>query len=298
MIRGLKEEYPTAILNLYSNTDHNSTQEKLINALWPSYFAFTYQVTRASQEYKINSNFGVEVYNASYQNIIESDKKLIESADLVRNLHLDCLDFLNYPECIRYFNSYPRAEISLDFSEKYKLPSKFILCHPFSRADSDRKLEDWYVQRLIKLLSEKHFIIIPTEEKHLPYYDFCKDWNNVSVLTTDLYETWWLAQNCSGFLGVDSSIRYFSLCRPEIPNFVFNKYSAQPFQCPPFQSIRWAINPKATFPLNFDCNFVVKALSLCMDDYAYYLYPELMLQNISIDNAIVRRKYLNYKENH
>ena len=260
----------------------------MINNLWPSYFNSTHQVARGSQEYYINSNFGRELYNATYLNLIEEDRKIIESADLVRNLHVDGLEWLKYPECCVAFRTYPKAETVFNFSDKFDIPDKYILCHPMSRPDSDRKLEDWYIERLIKQLSDKVNVVIPTEEKYLSYYDFCREIPNVTILATNLYETWWLAQNCSAFIGVDSSIRYFSLCNPEIPNFVFNKYCQQPFQCPPFQSIRWNINPKSSFPLNWDCNHVAKTILACMDDYAAFLYPEFI---DNLDQAIVRRHY-------
>lgn len=286
-IPSIKKAYPNAELICYSNTDGNEFQEKLINTLWPSYFKETHQVSRISQDHFETSQFGREKFNAAYRNISEDDRRKIESADLVRYLHVDGLNWLDYPECHEAFYIYPKAEAEPSYN--FNLPEKFVLAHLFARPDSDRKLEDFYVKRLVKDLAAKIPVVIPVEEKYLSYYDFCKGWENVMVIPTDLYETWWLAQNCSAFIGVDSAIRYFSLCRPEIPNFVFNKFANQPFQAPAFQSIRWCPNSKSCFPLNFDSGFVVKTLVSCMDNYANYLYPEFLLSGQDINQGIVRR---------
>src|SRR6478736_426978 len=110
-IPAIKKAYPNAKLTLFSNTDGKTIQAEFINNLWPSYFeGRIHQVTRKSQECYKTSQFGREIYNAAYDNIIDEDRKLIESANLVRNLHVDGLNWLDYPECLGSFNVFPQEE--------------------------------------------------------------------------------------------------------------------------------------------------------------------------------------------
>lgn len=248
-------------------------------------------VTRKSPTFPSISQYGVENIPARFENLIDEDQKKLLDCDKFYNLWVDSLEFLNYPECLSCFNYWPRPEKELKYDD-IKLPKKFLMFHPMARLDTERKLEKWYIEALVKEFAAEIPVVIITEEKYVEYYEFTAGWENVQVHATDLYEAWYIASKCSGFLGVDSSIRYFSMCYG-VPNYVFNHFCNSPFVVPPSQIVRWANRPHSCLPPHWNKKEVKEIVLRAIDDYANYLYPEYSLAGRNISDTIVRRKFTN-----
>lgn len=294
-IPAIKKAHPDSELILYSNTDNNSKQAELITTLFPEYFVAVNQVTRSSQEYYINSSFGREKYNSAYLNIVEEDRKKIENADLVYNLHIDSLEFQKVPNWLNYFQHFTPPSINLENfisdairAEKFA-DKKYIMCHLMARPNGDYELESWYRNKLIKTLEQQlpsdYFIYIICQKD---YFDVYKDVasDRVKVIDGTLLEIFYIAQNCQQFLGIDSGIRYFSLHFGK-PTWVFSKYCNAPSQIAFSHLIRWLIFPNYVLPNHYDINQVIKNITNAIQHPAYALYPQI---KENIEQYIVERK--------
>lgn len=285
-------KYKGEKIHLFSSTDELAWQSEFITSMWPSLYSQVTQVRRKSSNFPSVSQFGTENVPGRIENLVDEDREKMLDCDLFRNYWIDGLDWLDYPECRAALNYFPPAEKDLSYLDVNLLPKKYLALHPMSRPGADRKLEDFYIERLIKDFAAEIPVVVITEEKYLDFYKFTKGWKNVYVECTNLYESWYLIQNAAAFIGVDSSLAHMSKSSGR-PSFIFNNFCQQPFQIPPFQQIRWLQNPNSSLPPNFDINFVKNHVLKCIDNYANFIYPFYYMNNQDVDNAIVRRKFTN-----
>lgn len=298
-LRPLKEKYPHANLTLFSNTDGNQNQANLLTTLYPNYFDVVRQVTRTSQNYKIKSQFGEEIYNAAYDNIIESDRKIIEKADLVINLHLDSLKFLHeIPNWRNYFYHFEPVDgdmlsglCSQEIYDQNFEDQKYIVCHLSAREGGSYELESWYRDKLIKTLerelpSDYSIHLICQKDRFQIYNNVISD--RVKVIDGSLIDIFWIIKHSQQFIGVDSGLRYMALMNAK-PAWVFSKYCSAPGQVAHSHLIRWLLFSQYVLPNHHDINLVVKNITNTLEHPAYSLYPNLPPP---IENYIVERKFL------
>lgn len=254
--------------------------------MWPSLYSEVTQIRRKGPNFASESQFGGESIPARIENLVDEDREKMLDCDVFRNYWIDSLEFLNYPECRKSLNYFPPAENQLNYDWSHF--GRYLLMHPMSRPDSDRKLELFYIKRLIKDFSARIHVVIITEEKYLSFYDFCEGWDNVTVISTDLYQSWDLIRKAEAFIGVDSSMAHFAKSSGK-PYFVFNNYCHRAFDIPAFQQIRWIQSAHSSLPPNFDAAFVVGHVMNCIQDYARFIYPTY---GPDLDQVLVRRKFI------
>lgn len=282
-------QYKGQKIHIFSSTDEKTWQSDFITSMWPSLYSGVTQVRRKSSNFPSQSQFGVESIPARIENLVDEDREKMLDCDKFFNLWIDGLEWLGYPECRATLNYFPPAEKQLDYD--FGLPEKYLALHPMSRLNSERRLEDFYVERLIKDFAAEIPVVVITEKKYIEFYSLASNWSNVTILPTDLYESWYIIQNAAAFIGVDSSLAHMSKSSGK-PHFIFNNFCQQPFQIPPFQQIRWIQNANSSLPPNYDIKFVKNHVLKCIDNYANFLYPIYAMNNQDVDNAIVRRKFL------
>lgn len=286
-------QYPTADYVLFSNTDGNESQAKLINTLWPGRFSETHQVTRASQQYKLESG---EIYNAAYNNIIEEDRKKIESADLVFNLTIDSLVYpRQIPDFHNYFYKFPAASCDFSFIPnelKHFENEKFILCHLSARDGGGSEIENWYKIRLIKELEKQnpdHLIYLYCQKDRFHIYDKVLS-DRVKVFDCKLEELAWVCGLADSFIGIDSAPRYLALSSGKCPAYLLSKFCSAPGVVSPAHLVRWIIFSELCLPLHHDCIDVAKIVTNSIKSFSYCLFGDKIRENI--EQVIVERKFV------
>lgn len=287
-IPAIKESHPDSELKLFNNSkDGTLTQANLITKLFPSYFESVTQVKRASQQYKIKSQFGVETYNGDYLNIEEKDRTEIERGDHVYNLHVDSLKFLHeIKNWHQYFYTFPKADISkIDDSILKEVPEDFLLCHLFSRPDSDHNLNQMYVRNLLANISMKYPVVVIVENKYKDFYSGF--FPNVTFVDPTLEQCFLLAQKCKAFLGIDSGIRYMPLfSRTNTPTFCFSNFAKEVGKAAPSHVLRWLIHEKWCLPMHLEIDRVCQIIDNSLRHPAGLMYPDF---NGVYENMIVER---------
>lgn len=287
-VHAIKEKYPDDNLLIFSDPSQDFGQLALMKQCWPSIYKNAIQSPgRVSNKFKIKSQYGVEIYNAAIENQPDSIKKLYEGADKFYDLCLDRLEWLDYDfDWFRYFYFFPKLERLPTSSAPVKKP--FVLANLFSRKDSPYTLKKEYVERLVKDLSDSHYTIIVTTEENRHYYDFCANNPSIEIRVADLNETFYLASQCSAFIGLDSGVRvmpyYFGK-----PTFYFSPY------CPEYGNplishyVRWMVYEKNTLPLESDISDVLRMLKNTIENRVSSIIPGLCKTNK--DGILIKRIY-------
>lgn len=279
----IRDKYPDAKIFAFSDVESNFKSDFLPTLFPGVYEKFEVASIRAREEFVIESQFGIENWPASMANVNDEYKRKFASADKFYNLHIDSLDFTTHDyEWLRYFHHFPRPTISL---ETFPTPEKFVACQLYARPNASSNLDKWYVEALVKKLSNSIPVVIMTLREHLDFYSFLSEIPNVTIECPTLLEATSIAKQCSAFIGIDSGLRYLPYHFSK-PTFVFSKYCRQRGVVAPSQLIRWLLFENNVFPEYHDAGEVASIVSLAASDPTYALFP----QSSPIDNLIVRRR--------
>lgn len=245
---------------------------------------------RKSQQFKIKSQFGEEIYNAHFDNIPDEWQNKIKDCDTFVNLHIDSLLWMKYDmNWLQYYYSFPRPQTEVEKYPHSFDDNSYILLHLAARKKGDHEMESWYIEKLINDLVSKtlyNLVIISIDECADIYSKF-KDNNRITICNPTIYEIFSLAKGCKMFFGIDSGIRYIPLHYGK-PSFVFSKYTTQIGQPALSHLTRWLIYPQFCLPLHFNSGEVIKIVNNIYKDSAYILYPQIQqgIENIIVDRQI------------
>ena len=298
-VPAILDAYPNASIKMYSDTEGNTKSANLLTNLFGRFYdrGIEIIVERANKEFKIKSQFGEENYPAHLDNQHPNVLSRMLDCDKFYDFHIDGLKWLDYKELglLNYFSHFPKPDLKdTVLTSLPELSIPFILVHLMSRPDSDHKLEEWYVKRLLQKLSDTFVrVVVVCEKKNFGYYNFLKEekseitrgHSNVEVIDPSLEECFLIASKCSAFIGVDSGIRYIPMHFGK-PTFVFSKYSREAGFAAESHVLRWLLNPKYALPNEFDAGSVVQRIKNAINNP---FYPELHVDNV--DRSIINRKW-------
>lgn len=290
-IGAIKELHPNAQLNFYSDTENNHKQINLLKNIWPSiYTNNNCQVieNRKSNDFKVKSQFGQEIYNCHLDNLPDHYIRLFNDSDYFYNLCIDNLDWINYKfDWKRYFYFFPKPEKASVSPIK---DSGYILAHLYPRPNSGHNLEQWYVMAFLHtLLRSGQRVVTICEERYMDFYKEIIDfkYENFTILDCSIEEVFGLSANCSAFIGVDSGIRYFPLHYGK-PAYVFSKYCSQPFIAAPSHLLRWLVFQQYVLPMHYDLNITSSIILNSTRHPASSLFPYI---TENIKSHIIERIY-------
>jgi|LauGreDrversion4_2_1035121.scaffolds.fasta_scaffold19984_4 hypothetical protein len=286
-VHAIKDKHPEASLQLFSDTENNSSSINILKKIFPSLYKNTTTVaSRKDKNYKISTRFGIETYPAHINNLPDDILKEINKSDKFYDLQIDGLKWLNYDfDWLRYYYFFPKPQINI--GTKYE--ESYIMTHLYSRPNSPYNMDQAYVidllKKIPKLLNQK--VLVLTTDEHKDYYKDIFNDDSIIIDTSDnLLDVFRIAQGCSLFLGIDSGIRYIPYHFSK-PVFVFSKYCNSYGSVAPSHLIRWLLFQKNVFPINFNTNILLQIINNCISNKAYQLFPEYLQD---IDSIIVNRR--------
>ena len=213
------------------------------------------------------------------------------SYDKFYDLHIDSLEWLNHDyNWFKTFNLFPSPESKP--KRKVKLPEEFILAHLYARDGADSNMEGWYINKLIKNITQDfHLVVLYDEQSKHKYSSLMEEKaKNLSFLSLSLEEIFYASSKCIAFFGIDSGVRYIPYHLGK-PTFTFSKYCEQYGTVQYSYLIRWLFNEKFVFPLHYDIKSASRIIKNTLRNPAYKLYP-FLLDNI--EKLVAQRDITGY----
>lgn len=296
-IPAIREQWPGCKIDLWSDTEGNTFQSDTLKLMWPSYFNDIFVIQKKKhKKFRIkSSNFPEEDYRGSIKNVPNEDLKLMQGAyDKFYDLHIDSLDWMNYDfDWFKHFQIFPTPETKGEkFRSSSVLPEKFILAHLYARDNSDSNMEDWYISKLLKNITQEfEVIVLYNNESEHKYHKLMKEGNDklhfVNESIADIFD---IASKCTAMLAIDSGIRYIPYHYGK-PVFTFSKYCSQYGVVQYSYLIRWLLNDRFVLPLHYDVSSAGTMLKNCLRNPAYRLYPHLL---DNIEKLVAQRDITEY----
>ena len=216
----------------------------------------------------------------SIKNVKPTDLKLMEGVyDKFYDLHIDSLEWMNYDfDWFKHFQVFPTPENKGRMSYPNAMfPDKFILAHLYARDDADSNMEDWYIEKLVKSISQEFDVIILYNEESEHKYKKLMDQNieRLHFMDETVISIFDISSRCTAMLAIDSGIRYIPYHYGK-PVFTFSKYCTQYGVVQYSYLIRWLLNDRYVLPLHYDVSSAGTMLKNCLRNPAYRLYPHLL----------------------
>ena len=299
LVNILKHSYPYSNFNLFCDSDGNDGPSKIIS----KYFGHLYNSIaicepRKNKEYLVNTQWGRENLPAIIDNLSDNDlNKIKDNNDIFIDCWIDGLNWIDHiPDWPRYFHEWPEIDVGrsgLEMDECLRIfdmtKEPYIICHPMSRPESNHKMgEEWYVQKLLKDLSNKFKVIVIAEDKYveLSLYKNAAAIPNVRVEVLNFDEIILLSaqKNLVSFIGVDSSPRYIPKHFNK-PSFVYSQYCSAPGVAAKSHIIRWLVDEQFVIPMNHNTKEVVNAINNVKENPAAWFWPWLD----DLDSRLIKR---------
>jgi hypothetical protein len=288
-VAAIKEKYSKADIIAYIDSEGKMFQKEALSILYPSFYKEIKIIpNKKYKEFWIDCQFGSDNYYGALENIPDIYLKEMMSYDKFYDLHIDSLKWLDYDfDWLRYFKFFPKPEF---FTENQR--GKYIVLHLISSTSTGHRLENWYLNKLINLLSQNNkCVIISTKDTNV-FYDEIKENKNIEIFNGNIKEVCSIISNSSMMLSTDSGFRYIAYGYG-IPTLTFSKHSLQPFTAIPSHYIRWLMYPETCFPLNWDYNYIYKICNNILNSNAGYILAPY-LENF--EYQAVKRVYTINKE--
>jgi len=287
-IPAIKEIHPNSEITAFTNTDGKTFQKELLEILFPSFYKEIKVIPHKKyKKYIINSQFGEEEYKGDYNNVPDEWRQEMESYDKFYNLHIDYLGWLKEDfDWLRYYRFFPRPDFQPEKSKE-----DYVVFHMVSSSSNDHRLDQFYINRLIKDTSK--FIkvkIISTPEINYFYKDFI-NYPNVEILNVSLKEVCATIHSAKCMFCTDSGFKYVGFSYG-IPTISTSKQISAPGQPFPSHQIRWNMFPETCFPLNYDCVYISNLIKRICENKAYILVPQLT----DFENQAIHRIFTLNKE--
>ena len=296
-IPAIKEQWPDCKIDLWSDTEGNKFQSDVLKKMWPSHFnnIFVLEEKRHKSLRIKSSNFPEEDYRGSIKNVKPTDLKLMEGVyDKFYDLHIDSLEWMNYDfDWFKHFQVFPTPENKgRMFYPNAMFPDKFILAHLYARDDADSNMEDWYIEKLVKSITQEFdMIILYNEESEHKYKKLMsQDIERLHFMDETVISIFDISSRCTAMLAIDSGIRYIPYHYGK-PVFTFSKYCTQYGVVQYSYLIRWLLNDRYVLPLHYDVSSAGTMLKNCLRNPAYRLYPHLL---DDIERLVAQRDIIEY----
>lgn len=284
-VPAILDKYPSAKITAYSDTEGNTFQkEGVLCAYGHLYEDFKVIQNKKHKDFWVNCQFGEDNYYGALENVPGNVVNEMNSFDKFYDLHIDSLKWMQHDyDWLRYFYFFPRPSISEQYKES--LFDEYIVLHLASETSVGHRLEQWYINRLVKELEDSLPCVIISTPKTNHFFEDCLS-ENVKLVNTSVSKAFDIITKAKLMISTDSGFRYLAY-GAGVPTLTFSSSSDAPHQVMPSHQIRWLPSPPHTFPLNFDAVYVSQIAKRILGDKGYALLPYIT----DIDSQLVRRKY-------
>lgn len=282
-VPAIKEKYKETSITAYIDSEGKTFQKEGLEILYPSMYKEIKIIQK--KKYKpfwVDCQFGTDNYFGALENVPDDIQEEFKTYDKFYDLHIDSLKWVNMDfDWLRYYRFFPRPELKVENKN-----GEYIVFHLVSSTSVGHRLEDWYIERLIKDTAKNHKIYLISTPDTNKFYENVKDIENVHLFNGTMKEACELISNAKLMLSTDSGFRYIAYGYG-IPTLTFSKHCPQPFNTIPSHQIRWLMFPETCFPLNYDCTYIINLIDKILKNKGYILTPYLD----NFDNQAIRRIY-------
>jgi len=282
-VPAIKEKYKEASITAYIDSEAKTFQKEGLTILYPSMYKNINIIQK--KKYKpfwVDCQFGTDNYYGALENVPDDIQNEFKTYDKFYDLHIDSLKWIDMDfDWLRYYRFFPKPELKIDNTK-----GDYIVFHLISSTSVGHRLEDWYIERLVKEIAENHNVYLISTPETNYFYDKVKDLPNVHLFNGTMQEVCELISNAKFMLSTDSGFRYIAYGYG-IPTLTYSKQSSQPFSSIPSHQMRWLMFSETCFPLNYDASHMVKIINNIMENKGYILAPYLE----NFNNQAVKRIY-------
>lgn len=268
----IKEKYPQSSITAYIDSEGKSFQKELIECLYPSFYKEIKIIpNKKYKEFWVDCQFGIDNYYGALENVPDNIRSEMESYDKFYDLHIDSLKWTGYDfDWLRYFKFFPKPELKVNNNR-----GNYIVFHLVSSTSAGHRLEDWYITKLISLISKNYKCVIISTEDTNKFYNEIKNLPNIEIFNGPIKDVCSVISNASMMIATDSGFRYIAYGYG-IPTITFSKHSQQPFSSIPSHQLRWLMFAETCFPLNWDASAINTITNnILKKDKGYILAPYL-----------------------
>jgi ADP-heptose:LPS heptosyltransferase len=287
-VPAIKEKYKEAAVTAYIDSEGKTFQKEGLSILYPSMYKQINIIERKKyKSFWVDCQFGTDNYYGALENVPDNIQEEFKSYDKFYDLHIDSLKWIDMDfDWLRYYRFFPKPELQIENNK-----GDYIVFHLISSTSVGHRLEDWYIERLVKEAALKNKVYLISTEDTNCFYDKVKDIENVHLFNGSIKEVCELISNAKLMLSTDSGFRYIAYGYG-IPTLTYSKQSTQPFTSIPSHQIRWLMFPETCFPLNYDAINIVDIINKIIENRGYILLPYFKDFNIQA----VKRIYAINKE--
>jgi len=282
-VPAIKEKYKKASITAYIDSEGKIFQKEALNILYPSMYKNINIIPK--KKYKpfwVDCQFGTDNYYGALENVPDNIQDEFKSYDKFYDLHIDSLKWVDMDfDWLRYYRFFPKPELQIENAK-----GDYVVFHLISSTSVGHRLEDWYIENLIKEAALKHKIYLISTEDTNHFYNNIKDLKNVNIFNGSIKEVCELISNAKLMLSTDSGFRYIAYSYG-IPTLTYSKHSSKPFDSIPSHQIRWLMFPETCFPLNYDYKHINKIINNIIINKGYILLPYLD----NFENQAIKRIY-------
>lgn len=283
-VSAIKDKYKNAQVTAYIDSEGKTFQKEGLEILYPSMYKEIKVIpNKKYKEFWVDCQFGIDNYYGALENVPDNIRNEMESYDKFYDLHIDSLKWTNYDfDWLKYYKFFPTP----DLNTPNEL-GEYIVFHLISSTSLGHRLEDWYIESLVKETAKTQTVYIISTADTNHFYNSVKDLENVHIVNGSVEDMCKLISNAKFMLSTDSGFRYIAYGYG-IPTLTFSKHSTQSFTSIPSHQIRWLMFPETCFPLHTDYKFMCALINKIMANKAYILLP--YLENFELQ--AVKREYV------
>ncbi len=292
----IKEKYPDAKITVFTDTNGKTFQLEGITLAYGHLFDDACVIPKKKfAEFWVKCQFGEDNFYGAIENVPDDFRKeMTENCDKFYDLHIDGLKWMSYDfDWLRYFHFFPKPRQTL-FHEMDPRPYKYVVMHLHSATSKGHVLEQFYIDGLVKKVSEyTNVVLISTpEDNHL--YEHLKSSGStqadrlvgkVEVLNGSIDEVFYAISHANAMVSTDSGFRYIAY-GSGVPTIAFSANCIAPGQVPLSHEIRWLMFTKHILPLNYSFTFVAKAVKNILENKGFGLVPFVQDFNKELVNRV------------
>ncbi len=284
----IKEKYPEARIKGYCDTNGKTFQRDALQSAYGHLFDELVVIpSKKFKEFWVDCQFGTDNFYGALENVPDDVRKeMTEDCDKFYDLHIDGLKWMNYDfDAMRYFYFFPRPNIGDVKYENGSSLGDYVVMHLHSSTSKGHILEQFYIDGLIKKISEftKVILISTPEDNHL--YNHLEN-DKVGIFNGPVEQVFTVIGNAKAMISTDSGFRYIAYgCN--VPVITFSANCMAPGQVPLSHQLRWLMFTSQILPLNYSFTFVAKVIKNILSNKGYGLVPFVQ----DFDRELVNRIY-------
>ncbi len=292
-IPAIKEKHPGCEITAFIDSEGQTFQRDALQLFYPN----EYKELRIikSKEYKkiiVDTQFGPDPnFYGAIENVPNHIRLLMETTfDKFYDLHIDGLKFTKYDfRWLKYFYIFPTPQIG-------ELPTKdyvrFVLHLASNNLANEHRMEDWYIQGLVKRLAAKAECQVIVTDSTREYLRILEGIENVVFIEGELLGISRRIANADCFICIDSGLKYIAYAFG-VPVICFTKQAYEPHRVAPSHKIRWLIYENDCVPMHYDSAKVATIAGAILKNKGVAIIPQVA---DSFDNYAINRIYTVNKE--